>query len=192
MTKLTATDNGLGITITCNNDTSGRSAHSYQLGMHAAHWAMNSLCALAVCKAAGIPPELACRHLADMQDLPGRGKRYQLAMPSGISTMIDDSYNANPESMRAALTDFAKSASGQKTVILSDMLELGPCQHTGTSEPHSLYSGYTPCIIVAIGDEMSALTSQLSADTACITTQNISALIDDEAEFERWRTMQAI
>ena len=183
MTELTATDSGLGITITCNNDTSGRSTHSYQLGMHAAHWAMNSLCALAVCKAAGIAPELACRHLADMQDLPGRGRRYQLSMPSGISTMIDDSYNAGPESMRAALADFARSASGQKTVILSDMLELGPASTQAHQSLIPYIQDIRPALFVAIGDEMSALASQLSADTACITTPNISALIDDEAEF---------
>ena len=97
--------------------------------------------------------------------------------------MIDDSYNAGPESMRAALADFARSASGQKTVILSDMLELGPASTQAHQSLIPYIQDIRPALFVAIGDEMSALASQLSADTACITTPNISALIDDEAEF---------
>jgi len=183
MNGYTATDTGLNVSVRDNNAGTANVIH-YQLGMHAPHWALNSLCALAVCKAVGLSLEVASACLADMQDLPGRGKRYQLSMPSGASTLIDDSYNAGPESMRAALADFAQSGSGQKILILSDMLELGSAS---TQAHHSLMpyiQKIQPALFVAIGAEMSKIASQLAPEITCITSQNISDLIDDDAEFE--------
>jgi UDP-N-acetylmuramoyl-tripeptide--D-alanyl-D-alanine ligase len=59
----------------------------------------------------------------------GRGRRIELA--DGV-TVIDDCYNANPMSMRAALDELAATASGTDTsrrvAVLGDMLELGPAQ----------------------------------------------------------------
>jgi UDP-N-acetylmuramyl pentapeptide synthase len=52
-----------------------------------------------------------------------RGQRSEL--PGGI-VVIDDCYNANPMSMRAALDDLAVSAAGRRVAVLGDMLELGP------------------------------------------------------------------
>jgi UDP-N-acetylmuramoyl-tripeptide--D-alanyl-D-alanine ligase len=52
-----------------------------------------------------------------------RGQRIALA---GDITVVNDCYNANPMSMRAALDDLAVSAAGRKVAVLGDMLELGP------------------------------------------------------------------
>jgi UDP-N-acetylmuramoyl-tripeptide--D-alanyl-D-alanine ligase len=52
-----------------------------------------------------------------------RGERIELPGPVLV---IDDCYNANPMSMRAALDDLAASASGRRVAVLGDMLELGP------------------------------------------------------------------
>jgi UDP-N-acetylmuramoyl-tripeptide--D-alanyl-D-alanine ligase len=52
-----------------------------------------------------------------------RGERIELPGPVLV---IDDCYNANPMSMRAALDDLAESASGRRVAVLGDMLELGP------------------------------------------------------------------
>jgi UDP-N-acetylmuramyl pentapeptide synthase len=60
----------------------------------------------------------------------GRGQR--LALPGGV-TLIDDCYNANPMSTRAALDDLAASAEaaggGRRVAVLGDMLELGQRAH---------------------------------------------------------------
>ena len=52
-----------------------------------------------------------------------RGERVRLP---GEIVLIDDCYNANPMSMRAAIDDLIASASGRRVAVLGDMLELGP------------------------------------------------------------------
>ncbi|MHB8492208.1 MAG: glutamate ligase domain-containing protein, partial [Solirubrobacteraceae bacterium] len=58
----------------------------------------------------------------DVRFSPLRGER--IALPGGI-TLINDCYNANPMSMRAALEDLALSAPGRRVAVLGDMRELG-------------------------------------------------------------------
>ena len=72
---------------------------------------------------------LAALALAELQPATGRGARITLAMPDGTALLIDESYNANPASMRAALAllgQAAIGARGRRIAVLGDMLELGP------------------------------------------------------------------
>ncbi len=78
----------------------------------------NLLAAVAVARALGVAP--AGRLQVSFSGL--RGERLNLA--KGI-TLINDCYNANPVSMRAALDDLAQSADGRRVAVLGDMLELG-------------------------------------------------------------------
>ncbi len=197
MTDCIATDAGLAISIRYLDAEANEKTLRYTLGMHAPHWAINSLCALAICHAAGIAPEIASACLADMQDLPGRGKRYRLALPSGSAVMIDDSYNAGPESMRAALVDFASSSASQKTLILSDMLELGAASQSAHEHLIPLIHKIQPSLLLAIGTEMSQIANyisgQISGQTSrqitCITAPEISAILDNKAEYSRFISM---
>jgi UDP-N-acetylmuramoyl-tripeptide--D-alanyl-D-alanine ligase len=84
-----------------------------------AHMQSNALAALAAARAVGVEPR--GRLEVALSDL--RGERRALA---GGIVVIDDCYNANPMSMRAALDDLAASASGRRVAVLGDMLELGP------------------------------------------------------------------
>jgi UDP-N-acetylmuramoyl-tripeptide--D-alanyl-D-alanine ligase len=95
-----------------------------ELPFASAHMRRNALAALAAARAVGVQPtgrlEVALSEL--------RGQRREL--PGGV-VVIDDCYNANPMSMRAALDDLAVSASGvvppaRRVAVLGDMLELGP------------------------------------------------------------------
>jgi UDP-N-acetylmuramoyl-tripeptide--D-alanyl-D-alanine ligase len=84
----------------------------------------NALGVIACAAALGADPEAAARALAEFKAPAGRGRQHRLAVPGGAITLIDDSYNANPASVRAAL-DVLGSAVGRKLAILGDMLELG-------------------------------------------------------------------
>jgi UDP-N-acetylmuramoyl-tripeptide--D-alanyl-D-alanine ligase len=83
------------------------------------HMRLNALAALAAARAAGVQP----RGRLEVTLSALRGERIELPGPVLV---IDDCYNANPMSMRAALDDLAESASGRRVAVLGDMLELGP------------------------------------------------------------------
>jgi UDP-N-acetylmuramoyl-tripeptide--D-alanyl-D-alanine ligase len=83
------------------------------------HNLRNLLAAVAAARALGVTP--AGRLEVEFSAL--RGER--IALADGI-VLINDCYNANPMSMRAALDDLAESASGRRVAVLGDMLELGP------------------------------------------------------------------
>ncbi len=85
------------------------------------HMRLNALAALAAARAVGVEPR--GRLEVELSEL--RGQRIQLPGPVVV---INDCYNANPMSMRAALDDLAESASGRRLAVLGDMLELGPEQ----------------------------------------------------------------
>jgi UDP-N-acetylmuramoyl-tripeptide--D-alanyl-D-alanine ligase len=89
-----------------------------ELPFSSAHMRSNALAALAAARALGAEPHGPLEVTLSAM----RGDRIELPGPVLI---IDDCYNANPMSMRAALDDLAASASGRRLAVLGDMLELG-------------------------------------------------------------------
>ncbi|HVP01261.1 MAG TPA: UDP-N-acetylmuramoyl-tripeptide--D-alanyl-D-alanine ligase [Solirubrobacteraceae bacterium] len=87
-----------------------------------AHMRLNALAALAAARAVRVEPAGAVRVALSRL----RGQRLELAR--GI-VVINDCYNANPMSMRAALDDLAETAHARRVAVLGDMLELGPAEH---------------------------------------------------------------
>ena len=102
---------------------------TYKLGMPGRHMAMNSLAVLAAASLAGAELALAALSLSQIEPAAGRGARRALEVASGEATLIDESYNANPASMAAALNVLGAAAigpQGRRIAVLGDMLELGP------------------------------------------------------------------
>jgi UDP-N-acetylmuramoyl-tripeptide--D-alanyl-D-alanine ligase len=102
---------------------------TYKLGMPGRHMAMNSLAVLAVASLVGADLALAALSLSQIEPAAGRGGRRTLEVASGEATLIDESYNANPASMAAALNVLGRAAvgpHGRRIAVLGDMLELGP------------------------------------------------------------------
>jgi UDP-N-acetylmuramoyl-tripeptide--D-alanyl-D-alanine ligase len=89
-----------------------------RLPFRSAHMRLNALAALAAARAVGVEPEGEIR--VALSSL--RGQRIELAR---AIVVVNDCYNANPMSMRAALDDLAASAPGRRVAVLGDMLELG-------------------------------------------------------------------
>jgi UDP-N-acetylmuramoyl-tripeptide--D-alanyl-D-alanine ligase len=104
-----------------------------------AHWGPNSLCVLLMLEALDVDRATALRALADFAPLEGRGAERRIAVPGGDFVLIDESYNANPISMGAALKNLgARPVAGRRIVALTDMLELGadaPKYHAGLAGP---------------------------------------------------------
>ncbi|MDQ0326655.1 UDP-N-acetylmuramoyl-tripeptide--D-alanyl-D-alanine ligase [Rhodopseudomonas julia] len=100
----------------------------YRLGAPGRHLATNSLSVLATVAVLGESPSAAGHALSGFSAPVGRGARTRLRIGEGSFTLIDESYNANPASMRAAiaLLGAAEPASnGRRIAVLGDMGELG-------------------------------------------------------------------
>lgn len=96
------------------------------------HMAMNALAAMTAAHALGIDPVLAARSLDGFAAVAGRGARRHIEIPGGRAVLIDESYNANAASVRAALSVLALQPGERRIAVLGDMLELGthgPAEH---------------------------------------------------------------
>ena len=101
----------------------------FTLGAPGRHMAENAMGVLLVVDALGASVDKAAAALAEFAPAKGRGERFVLEGPNGPFTVIDESYNANPVSMRAALALLGATEpgpGGRRIAVLGDMLELGP------------------------------------------------------------------
>jgi UDP-N-acetylmuramoyl-tripeptide--D-alanyl-D-alanine ligase len=102
----------------------------FRLNIPGRHIALNALAALSAVAAAGGDLDKAAEVLRTAEPVDGRGSRRQIAVGDGPPiTLIDESYNANPASMAAALSVLEMAApvpGGRRIAVLGDMLELGP------------------------------------------------------------------
>lgn len=97
-------------------------AIAVRLPMAGAHNVLNALAAAAATHAAGASLVAIAAGLALVRNVPGRLRR----VPARLRlTLFDDSYNANPGSVRAAIA-FLESQAGERWLVLGDMAELGP------------------------------------------------------------------
>ena len=126
------------------------------------HWITNSLGVMAAVRAAGGDLAAAGVALAEMGGLKGRGARYQIdSRDGGRALLIDESYNANPASMRATLRQLGQTPAMRRVAILGSMMELGDFSarfHRQLAEP---LSEAKVDHAILVGDEMSALAAEL-------------------------------
>jgi UDP-N-acetylmuramoyl-tripeptide--D-alanyl-D-alanine ligase len=113
----------------------GRSLR-FRLNAPGMHMAMNALAALAAAiHLTGFPAEMhgrLSRALESFAPITGRGARRRIAVSGGVALLLDESYNGNPASMRAALEVLKLQPAKRRIAVLGDMLELGdagPAEH---------------------------------------------------------------
>lgn len=109
---------------------------TFGLGMLGEHLARNALAVIAALETVGKNSEATRAKLAGVASAQGRGARLTLGAGNSAILLLDDSYNANPASMRAALLNLA-SVNGRRVAVMGDMLELGHGAagwHTGLAD----------------------------------------------------------
>ncbi|WP_058913727.1 UDP-N-acetylmuramoyl-tripeptide--D-alanyl-D-alanine ligase [Entomohabitans teleogrylli] len=110
----------------------------YRCGADGRHMALNSLAVLATVLTLGYPLEPAIEQLARFSALSGRGEELELTLNGQQLTIIDDAYNANPGSMKAALEKLSDKRTHQRRIaVLGEMADLGPgalSYHTDLAE----------------------------------------------------------
>ena len=129
------------------------------------HWVINSLAVMAAVRAARGDLGAAGLALAEMEGLAGRGARMRIATADGgEALLIDESYNANPASMRATLAQLGRTEARRRIAVLGAMKELGdhgPGYHADLAEPLA-EAGIDYAVLV--GDEMLALAQALTRE----------------------------
>ena len=160
----------------------GGKSHAGHISVPGRHIAQNMLAALAACELVGADVEKAVTALASLPAAPGRGERHSLRhTKGGRFILIDESYNANPTSMRAALRVLAETqvgSKGRRIAVLGDMLELGEhaeAMHRELAEP-ILEAGIDKVLLA--GEEMTALADALPKGFAVEHYDSIDALRD--------------
>jgi len=159
----------------------------YRISLPGTHWVINSLGVLAAVAAVGASTKAAAAQFATLAPLAGRGARHRMAVADGAIELIDDSYNANPTSMRAAFEVLARAvpgAGGRRIAVLGDMLELGEDSavlHRGLAAPLA-EQGID--LVFACGPAMAALFDELpparrgahAADSQALAPRVVEAL----------------
>jgi len=132
------------------------------LGVPGRHMAMNAAASIAAAQALGADPVRFSEGLSTFSALAGRGARVAIPLPGGNATLLDESYNANTVSMRAALAVLAAQTGKRRVAVLGDMLELGD---EGAAMHAALASDAADAadIVFTSGPQMAALHAALPA-----------------------------
>jgi UDP-N-acetylmuramoyl-tripeptide--D-alanyl-D-alanine ligase len=138
----------------------------YTIAEPGEHWIANSLGVMAAVRAAGGDLASAGLALAEMGGLKGRGARFDIEAAGGKALLVDESYNANPASMRATLKALGQTPAHRRIAVLGSMKELGdfgPRFHTQLADP--LTEAQIDHAIL-VGDEMRVLAAELGRRSA--------------------------
>jgi len=148
----------------------------FRLGMIGTHWAINAMAMLAVCDSLGHETAIAAKRLGSFTDLPGRGAVSSGKFDGNAITLIDDSYNAGPASMKAAFANLADNP--PQIMVLSEMLELGD----GSANAHNALApgimSLRPRVVITIGTEMSRMAAALPCSAVHESAADAGAATD--------------
>ena len=142
---------------------------------------------LAVVQALGSDLGLAALALADMSPPQGRGRHHTVALDGGSFQLIDDSYNASPVAVRAALDILGRvepGARGRRIAVLGDMLELGDDADKLHADLAEEFVGNAIDLVYLCGPHMAVLNDMLpqrirgawAEDSAALLAQVIAAV----------------
>jgi UDP-N-acetylmuramoyl-tripeptide--D-alanyl-D-alanine ligase len=126
------------------------------------HWVSNALAVIAAVFAVNGDLAAAGLALADQKGIKGRGERHVIRVPGGEALLIDESYNANPASMRATLATLrVENISGRRIAVLGAMRELGTESADFHADLAAPVEAANVAFAVLVGDEMAPLARAL-------------------------------
>ena len=149
--------------ITIANHLSGARV-DFTLGLGAAHHATTALIIISTLHELGLDWQAAQSQLAELREVAGRGDTHRLCIAGQHVLLINDSYNAGPASMSAALQDMASKTSTAKTIILTDMLELGDRTDNAHLALVPLILAAEPQLLLCAGPAMASVIEHLPAE----------------------------
>ncbi|MGH7000946.1 MAG: UDP-N-acetylmuramoyl-tripeptide--D-alanyl-D-alanine ligase, partial [Stellaceae bacterium] len=153
----------------------------YCLALPGRHWVMNSLAVLAAVHAAGGDIGTAAAAMATLEPMAGRGLRRKIAVAGGDALLIDESYNASPASMHAAIAVLGAARpenGGRRVAVLGDMLELGADSARLHAELADPLRDAGIDLVFTVGDAMRALYDALPARLRGAHATTVAAMAD--------------
>lgn len=149
----------------------GDDRHALALAVPGRHMLSNATAALAVSHIAGVDPSVALAALAGLRAQAGRGLRLTLGPADRPLVLINESYNANPVAVTAALSVFADIAApdGRKVLVLGDMLELG-------AQSDALHAGLADAIRESGVDRVHLVGRHVGALAAALPKELVASL----------------
>nr|WP_082701219.1 UDP-N-acetylmuramoyl-tripeptide--D-alanyl-D-alanine ligase [Erythrobacter sp. YT30] len=137
----------------------------YTIAEPGEHWIGNSLGVMVAVRAAGGDLASAGLAMAEMGGLKGRGARFQIAANGGKVLLIDESYNANPASMRATLASLGQTPATRRIAVLGTMGELGDFADKFHRQLAAPLAEAKIDHAILVGEGMRALAAQLGKGT---------------------------
>jgi len=145
----------------------------FELPLRGAHQAANAMLAIATARACGVPLADAAAGMAAMPVPSMRGVWETL----GSATLINDAYNANPASMRAAIALLSDVGQGrQRVAILGSMRELGASSDTQHREVAAAALASPADIVAGVGEFATALRALAPNDARVVVSDELDAL----------------
>jgi UDP-N-acetylmuramoyl-tripeptide--D-alanyl-D-alanine ligase len=138
----------------------GRSELSFTISQPGSHWVSNAMAILAAVDAVGGDLEMAGLALAELGGIGGRGARLKVAVGGGEALVIDESYNANPASMRATLEVLGHER-GRRLAVLGEMRELGAHSDAFHAELSGPVEAAGVDYAILVGEHMAPLANAL-------------------------------
>ncbi|SCY68835.1 UDP-N-acetylmuramoylalanyl-D-glutamyl-2,6-diaminopimelate--D-alanyl-D-alanine ligase [Microvirga guangxiensis] len=154
---------------------------TYRIGTAGRHIALNSLSVLAACHALGADLALMALTFADLKPPVGRGERTMLSVGDDEALLIDESYNANPASMRAALANLGSvelNRQARRIAVLGDMKELGEKGPVLHEELIEAIEANKIDLVFAAGPLMQSLVGRLPKAKVVLHAQTSAELVD--------------
>lgn len=134
---------------------------TFTIGLPGEHWVSNALAVIGAVEAVGGDLAVAGLALAEMAGLPGRGARLAIPLNGGEALLIDESYNANPVSMAAALKTLGDEQVERRIAVLGAMGELGEDAEAYHTQLAGLIADARVDRAVLVGEPMKVLADTL-------------------------------
>lgn len=150
-----------------------------KVGAPGRHIVQNVLAVLGAAHLTGADMAKVALALSSLRAESGRGERHTLEIAKGTFTLIDESYNANPASMRAAvelLASATPTGKGRRIAVLGDMLELGKQSPRLHAELSSVIAANNINMVFLGGPEMAALKAAMPVEIRAEYRQSVEEL----------------
>lgn len=150
-------------------------AIAFRLHIAGRHNVRNALAAAACALAAGVPPDAIARGLESFEPVKGRSRALAIALGARTLTLVDDTYNANPDSVRAAV-DVLAELPGPRLLVLGDMGEVGDQGPAFHAEVGAYARERGIELLYTLGDQAAAMQGRHFAEVDALNAAVLQAL----------------